>query len=130
MMRPVTELVDKFIEDLATGVIQSTYTEIHAKLTTKGKQSVQGLLDGLKEYREETDTVLKLKHANYALYGILYHRTLGIFVNNPRQEQLELLRTQNEVLKGENADLKGQVEGCMATIKKLRAEVAGKGGVA
>ena len=130
MRKSDSELVDAFIEGLASGAIESTLQKSYGKYTDKGFESIGDCMKAIEGYRFAEDPSKKEEKARTALGHILHNRTIGVYVNNPSQERLNLMQTENDALRRENEELKEQISGYLETVKKLNSELAGRGAIA
>ena len=128
-MKSDSELVDDFIEGLASGAIESTLRENSERYTKEGYATIASCQAAIEAYRAAKDPLDKAMKANAALTQILQNRIIGVYVNNPLQERLGLLKAENDTLRTENEELKQQIAGYMDTVRKLQAEVAGRTGI-
>ncbi len=127
-MRPARELVDEFIEDLATGAIDSKVLQY---LDARGSQyqpaevgRVGGLLADIENYRMEKDEARKDAYANDVLRDILIFRLVGLLPTNNAQKHVEMLKDEIQTLHATNEDLTTQLASAMETIKKLKSELS------
>lgn len=122
-MKSDSELVDDFVEGLSSGAIESTLRDNRGKYTDRGIQDIGKCMDTIESYRSAKDPDDKKAKASKALTEILHMRIIGVYVNNPSQERLSLMATENEALRRENDELKEQVNGASETIRKLKTEL-------
>jgi ribosomal protein L10 len=129
-MKSDSELVDDFIEGLASGAIESDLRKHFDQYTDKGFDTIVECTDAIEAYRLAEEPSDKKAKARIALTQILHNRIIGVYVNNPSQERLALMKTENEALSRENGELKEQISGYLETIKRFKSELAGRGAIA
>jgi hypothetical protein len=129
MTKTDSELVDDFIEGLASGTVVSTLLKTRGSYTDKGFETIGQCTKAIEDYRFAVDPMEKEVKAKEALTQILHNRVMGVYVNDPSQERMNLLKTENDALRRENAELGEQLARTMDTVRRLQAEIAGKGGI-
>lgn len=144
-MRPIEEQVDCFIEDFFNGNI---ITVFHEKADLKGNEPIsaallilnKGVKDFAKAVGEGSESLGRLiseytkagatgkAELAYQIYNIIIGlRYVGILQNNPNNlKELSFYRSRAELQAKDIQERDEQIVGAMETIRKLRAELAGK----
>ncbi len=124
-MKSNVQLVDQFIEDVVSGVIESRIGELRKSYSDKDwKEMIAGGLvtfNGLlTEYRKEVVPERKAELASMAVNLILHFRLVGLDVNKSDAELLQITRDRVKELEEQLGDKARQIERLNEDLTKLR----------
>lgn len=142
-MRPLTEQIDEFFEDLFSGSVITIFHEkadysakipIPASFFIFADEKSKSLSDLMTQFGQltrkyiESSPDVRKSIASELFLAITGLRFMGLIQNNPNNlKELDFQRDRAKTFAGDIKEQDEQIATLMGAVKKLQAELAGKG---